>query len=200
MKNEFLESKECKSLIKLMLWIVFIGILFFVSTLNNKSNKKSTNNENQTEIKEFKSLENMENDLLTKSLSYKYKISDEGNLTIYEGMRCDNKEIWYKENSDGITKYMNEDGITYKMLLDVKEEYNDEIQTLNDLFTTLKDYNYNETKNDTERDIKYNLGTISVDIKTTLENITNILVSGENVEYEMQFTNIGICDNISFNE
>ena len=38
---------------------------------------------------------------------------------------------------------------------------------------------------------------IQVHIKTNLENITNILVIKDNIRYEMQFTNIGICDNIS---
>ncbi len=30
-------------------------------------------------------------------------------------MKCNNKETWYKETSEGITKYQKEDGKTYKI-------------------------------------------------------------------------------------
>ena len=126
-----------------------------------------------------------------------YFINDNEIITIYNGMKCNNKETWYKETSEGITKYQKEDGKTYKITLNEKEEYNEEENDLSKLFNLLKEYSYNEVKNDTERDIKYNLGTIEVNIKTNLENITNILVIKDNIRYEMQFTNIGICDNIS---
>ena len=94
-----------------------------------------------------------------------------------------------------IDNYLNER--KYKITLNEKEEYTEEENDLSKLFSLLKEYSYNEVKNDAERDIKYNLGTIEVNIKTNLENITNILVIKDNIRYEMQFTNIGICDNIS---
>ena len=142
-------------------------------------------------------MEEMENELLQKSLNYEYIINDNETITIYNGMKCHNKETWYKETSEGITKYQKEDDKIYKIILNEKEEYNEEENDLSKLFNLLKEYSYNEVKNDTERDVKYNLGTIEVNIKTNLENITNILVIKDNIRYEMQFTNIGICDNIS---
>ena len=122
MKNEFLQSKEGNAFVKLVLWLIFIGVLFFAFAFQKKDNV-SEPKDNEEETKTFKNIENMKNDILQNS--------------------------------------------------------------------------YNEVKNDTERDIKYNLGTIEVNIKTNLENITNILVIKDNIRYEMQFTNIGICDNIS---
>ena len=34
-------------------------------------------------------------------------------------------------------------------------------------------------------------------VKTDLENITNITITNENKTYELQFTNVGKCDNIT---
>lgn len=196
MKNEFLQSKEGNAFVKLVLWLIFIGVLFFAFAFQKKDNANKPK-DNEEETKTFKNIENMKNDILQKSFSYEYIINDNKIITIYNGMKCNNKETWYKETSEGITKYQKEDGKTYKITLNEKEEYNEEENDLSKLFNLLKEYSYNEVKNDTERDIKYNLGTIEVNIKTNLENITNILVIKDNIRYEMQFTNIGICDNIS---
>ena len=196
MKNEFLQSKEGNAFVKLVLWLIFIGVLFFAFAFQKNDNANKPK-ENKEETKTFKNIENMENDILQKSLNYEYIINDNEIITTYNGMKCNNKETWYKETNEGITKYLKEDGKTYKITLNEKEEYTEEENDLSKLFSLLKEYSYNEVKNDTERDIKYNLGTIEVNIKTNLENITNILVIKDNIRYEMQFTNIGICDNIS---
>ena len=196
MKNEFLKSEEGSSFIKLILWLIFIGVLLFVFAFQKKDSDVKVK-DNKEETKTFKSIENMENDLLQRSLSYEYTINDNEIVTIYSGMKCNNKEIWYKETSEGITKYLKESGKIYKVTLNEKEESSEEENDLGKLFDILKGFNFNETINGNIRNIEYNLDTIKVVIKTNLDNIISIMVIKDNVHYEMQFTNIGFCDNIS---
>lgn len=196
MKNEFLQSKEGNAFIKLVLWLIFIGFLFFAFAFQKNDNTSKVK-DNKEETKTFKNVEKMENDLLQKSLNYEYVINENEITTIYNGTKCNDKEIWYKETSEGITKYLKESGKIYKVTLNEKEESSEEENSLGKLFDILKGFNFNETINGNIRNIEYNLDTIKVVIKTNLDNITNIMVIKDNVHYEMQFTNIGFCDNIS---
>lgn len=196
MKNEFLQSKEGNAFVKLVLWLIFIGFLFFAFAFQKNDNTSKVK-DNKEETKTFKNLEKMENDLLQKSLNYEYVINENETTTIYNGTKCNGKEIWYKETSEGITKYLKESGKIYKVTLNEKEESSEEENSLSKLFDILKGFNFNETINGNIRNIEYNLDTIKVVIKTNLDNITNIMVIKDNVHYEMQFTNIGFCDNIS---
>ena len=61
----------------------------------------------------------------------------------------------------------------------------------------LKEYLYNITKNESTREINYNKDGYKVVVKTDLKNITNITIENENKTYELQFTNVGKCDNIT---
>ena len=134
MKNEFLQSKEGNAFVKLVLWLIFIGVLFFAFAFQKKDNVNKPK-DNKEETKTFKNIENMENDILQKSLNYEYIINDNEIITIYNGMKCNNKETWYKETNEGITKYQKEDGKTYKIILNEKEEYTEEENDLSKLFT-----------------------------------------------------------------
>ena len=196
MKNEFLQSKEGNAFVKLVLWLIFIGFLFFAFAFQKNDNTSKVK-DNKEETKTFKNVEKMENDLLQKSLNYEYVINENETTTIYNGTKCNDKEIWYKETSEGITKYLKESGKIYKVTLNEKEESSEEENDLGKLFDILKGFNFNETFNGNIRNIEYNLDTIKVVIKTNLDNITSIMVIKDNVHYEMQFTNIGFCDNIS---
>ena len=196
MKNEFLQSKEGNAFVKLVLWLIFIGFLFFAFAFQKNDNTSKVK-DNKEETKTFKNVEKMENDLLQKSLNYEYVINENETTTIYNGTKCNDKEIWYKETSEGITKYLKESGKIYKVTLNEKEESSEEENDLGKLFDILKGFNFNETFNGNIRNIEYNLDTIKVVIKTNLDNIISIMVIKDNVHYEMQFTNIGFCDNIS---
>lgn len=197
--NKFLESKEGSAFVKLILWIIFIVVLLVMFSFNNKEEKENTtNNSNDTtkEVTTFKTLEEMENNLLSMGLTYKYTVNENGFITIYNGIRCNNVETYYKEDGDVISKYILENGKTYKVVLDKKEEIILEEKTLKDLFTTLKEYSYTEEKQESERTIKYNTGTLKVSIKTNLENITEISIAKDGINYQLEFTNTRICDNI----
>lgn len=197
--NSFLETKEGSAFVKLLLWIIFIVVLLVMFSFNNKEEKENTNNSasnTKEEVTTFKSLEEMESNLLKSSLTYKYTINENGVITIYNGYRCNNVDTYYKEESDVISKFVKENGKTYKVVLDKKEEVTLEEKSLEDLFNTLKEYSFAEDKSASERTIKYNTGTLIVSIKTNLENITDITVVKDGINYQMEFTNIGICDNI----
>ena len=196
MKNEFLQSKEGNAFVKLVLWLIFIVFLFFAFAFQKNDNTSKVK-DNKEETKTFKNVDKLESDLLQKSLNYEYVINENETTTIYNGTKCNGKESWYKETSEGITKYLKESGKIYKVTLNEKEESSEEENSLGKLFDILKGFNFNETINGNIRNIEYNLDTIKVVIKTNLDNITNIMVIKDNVHYEMQFTNIGFCDNIS---
>ena len=68
---------------------------------------------------------------------------------------------------------------------------------INIIFENLKEYLYNITKNESTREINYNKEGYKVVVKTDLKNITNITIENENKTYELQFTNVGKCDNIT---
>lgn len=197
--NKFLESKEGSAFVKLIIWIIFIVVLLVMFSFNNKEEKENTtNNSNDTskKVTTFKNLAEMENNLLSMGLIYKYTVNENGVITLYNGIRCNNVETYYKEDGDVISKYILENGKTYKVVLDKKEEITLEEKTLKDLFATLKEYSYTENKQESERTINYNTGTLEVSIKTNLENITEITIIKDGLNYQLEFTNAGICDNI----
>lgn len=198
MNNSFLNTKEGNSLIKLILWLVFIVLILVMFSNKDNTNNKENTNELVNETKDtFKSLTDMESSLLTQSMTYKYIITNNEDITIYNGLKCNNEDTWYVENKDGITKYIEINNTIYKSIINEKEQINEESKGLKDLFSLLKDYSYIEKVDNNERSITYNLSNLDVIFKTNLESITSINIYKDDVTYQMQFTNIGICDNIN---
>ena len=109
-----------------------------------------------------------------------------------------------EETKDGIIKYIKDKDITYKVVLDEKEELqnlydetDESFLNINIIFKNLKEYLYNITKNESTREINYNKDGYKVVVKTDLKNITNMTIENENKTYELQFTNVDKCDNIT---
>lgn len=202
--NSFWSTTQGKATIKFAAWMVFIIVLIVVFAINGDNNPNKNNNTNKEETLTFKNYEEMQNDLLNGCYSYNFRVVSKDNKIIYSGILSATGDIGYKENNEGIIKYSKEDGIIYKVLLDQKEEINNlydesdkaflDIKTL---FANLKEYLYNITKNESTREINYNKEGYKVVVKTDLENITNITITNENKTYELQFTNVGKCDNIT---
>jgi len=103
-----------------------------------------------------------------------------------------------------IIKYAIIDGITSRIVLDKTTEitnlYDEEDKAflnIENLFNNLKNYLYSVNKNETKREINYNKDGYQVLVKTNLENITEILITNATKTYELQFTNVSICDNIT---
>lgn len=201
MGDRIFNTDKGKSLIKLILWFVFIVILvlFFRSSEDNKDNVSDTSNEEVIDVT-FKEYALMQNELLTLGYAYKYFVSDN---TIYQGNVCNNIINGYKESEDGIIKYQIIDNIVYKLELDKKTEISDLYKEedkiyldINNLFEDLKHYMYKTEKQDNKRIITYKKDGYQVVVYTSLDNITNINISNNDKTYNLEFTNIGKCDNI----
>lgn len=206
-KNTFFETKEGKATIKFAAWMIFIVILIVVFAINGNNEQKSDTKENNNvkeEIRSFKNYEEMVSDLLKSCYNYNFKVTSQENIVIYNGTISNNEDIGYKETSEEIIKYAIIDGITSRIVLDKTAEitnlYDEEDKAflnIENLFNNLKNYLYSVNKNETKREINYNKDGYQVLVKTNLENITEILITNATKTYELQFTNVSICDNIT---
>ena len=206
-KNTFFETKEGKATIKFAAWMIFIVILIIVFAINGNNEQKNDTKENNNvkeEISSFKNYEEMVSDLLKSCYSYNFKVTSSENIVIYNGTISNNEDIGYKETSEEIIKYAIIDGITSRIVLDKTVEitnlYDEEDKAflnIENLFNNLKNYLYSVNKNETKREINYNKDGYQVLVKTDLENITEILITNATKTYELQFTNVSICDNIT---
>lgn len=206
-KNTFFETKEGKATIKFAAWMIFIVILIIVFAINGNNEQKNDTKENNNvkeEISSFKNYEEMVSDLLKSCYNYNFKVISSENIVIYNGTISNNEDIGYKETSEEIIKYVIIDGITSRIVLDKTTEitnlYDEEDKpflNIENLFNNLKNYLYSVNKNETKREINYNKDGYQVLVKTNLENITEILITNATKTYELQFTNVSICDNIT---
>lgn len=206
-KNTFFETKEGKATIKFAAWMIFIVILIIVFAINGNNEQKNDTKENNNvkeEISSFKNYEEMVSDLLKSCYNYNFKVTSLENIVIYNGTISNNEDIGYKETSEEIIKYAIIDGITSRIVLDKTTEitnlYDEEDKAflnIENLFNNLKNYLYSVNKNETKREINYNKDGYQVLVKTNLENITEILITNATKTYELQFTNVSICDNIT---
>ncbi len=206
-KNTFFETKEGKATIKFAAWMIFIVILIIVFAINGNNEQKNDTKENNNvkeEISSFKNYEEMVSDLLKSCYNYNFKVTSLENTVIYNGTISNNEDIGYKETSEEIIKYAIIDGITSRIILDKTTEianlYDEEDKAflnIENLFNNLKNYLYSVKKNETKREINYNKDGYQVLVKTDLENITEILITNATKTYELQFTNVSICDNIT---
>lgn len=165
---------------------------------------KNTFFETKEEISSFKNYEEMVSDLLKSCYNYNFKVTSSENIVIYNGNISNNEDIGYKETSEEIIKYAIINGITSRIVLDKTTEitnlYDEEDKAflnIENLFNNLKNYLYSVNKNETKREINYNKDGYQVLVKTNLENITEILITNATKTYELQFTNVSICDNIT---
>lgn len=206
-KNTFFETKEGKATIKFAAWMIFIVILIIVFAINGNNEQKNDTKENNNvkeKISSFKNYEEMVSDLLKSCYNYNFKVTSLENIVIYNGTISNNEDIGYKETSEEIIKYAIIDGITSRIVLDKTTEitnlYDEEDKAflnIENLFNNLKNYLYSVNKNETKREINYNKDGYQVLVKTNLENITEILITNATKTYELQFTNVSICDNIT---
>ena len=173
--NSFWSTTQGKSTIKFVAWMIFIIILIVIFAINGKQENNNINNtqEKNEEIISFEKYETMQDNLLNGCFNYEYKIIEENITTIYTGKKLNDTEIGYKETKDGIIKYIKDKDITYKVVLDEKEElpnlYDEEDKSflnINIIFENLKEYLYNITKNESTREINYNKEGYKVVVKT----------------------------------
>lgn len=205
--NTFWSTERGKATGKFIAWMIFIIILVVLFARQNVYENNTKENKTKEETKTFKNYTDMQKELLSSGYDYKYKITNNENIVIYEGNICNSIDNGYKETSEGIIKYKKENNDIRKIVLeeeividDLYEGIDSSFINLDSLFTNLEEYLYNVTKNEQTREIKYNKEGYSVLVNTDLEHITKITINNDTASYELEFTNIGKCANISLNK
>ena len=201
-QNSFWQTERGKSLIKLGLWMIFIlAIIIFAYT--NK-NDETVNNENkeieEKEIYEFKKYDEMINSLLNSNYEFNYDIVISDTNYLFNGTKCNNEVLGYKESNVGIIKYYISDN-TYQVILkdlvpieNLYENIDINYLDLNILFNNLNEYLYNIEKNEDTRVITYKKEGYQVEVITDLENITNINIVVDNNTYNLSYNIVDTCN------
>lgn len=207
--NNFWQTERGKALIKLGAWMIFIIALIVFVLVSEKNaddnilddtNNNEVNNE-PTETYEFKIFSEMIASLLNGNYEYSYNIVNNGITYIYNGIKCNNEELGYKETSENVIKYYKNEGNAYQVILDqyvevtnLYEGIDTSFIDLNILFNNLNEYLYNVEKNESIRTITYDKDGYGVEVTTNLDNITNINIVTDIGTYDLDFNMIDTCD------
>ena len=201
-QNSFWQTERGKSLIKLGLWLIFIlAIIIFAYT--NK-NDETVNNENkeieEKETYEFKKYDEMIDSLLNSNYEFNYDIVIDDNNYLFNGTKCNNEVLGYKESNMGIVKYYISDN-TYQVILkdlvpieNLYENIDTNYLDLNILFNNLNEYLYNIEKNEDTRVITYKKEGYQVKVTTNLDNVTNINIVVDNNTYNLSYNVVDTCN------
>ena len=201
-QNSFWQTERGKSLIKLGLWLIFIlAIIIFAYT--NK-NDETVNNENkeieEKETYEFKKYDEMIDSLLNSNYEFNYDIVIDDNNYLFNGTKCNNEVLGYKESNMGIIKYYISDN-TYQVILkdlvpieNLYENIDTNYLDLNILFNNLNEYLYNIEKNEDTRVITYKKEGYQVKVTTNLDNVTNINIVVDNNTYNLSYNVVDTCN------
>lgn len=205
--NNFWQTERGKAIIKLGGWFIFIiALIIFVLVSEKNANNSVIDDTNSdkdevTETYEFLLFSEMINNLINGNYEYSYNITSNNINYIYEGIKCNNEELGYKESIDKIIKYYINDQNTYQVILNeyveitnLYEGIDTNFINLEVLFNNLNEYLYNTVKNENTRVITYDKDGYKVSITTDLENITNISITTDNSVYNLDFNVINTCN------
>ena len=205
--NNFWQTERGKAIIKLGGWFIFIiALIIFVLVSEKNANNSVIDDTNSdkdevTETYEFLLFSEMINNLINGNYEYSYNITSNNINYIYEGIKCNNEELGYKESIDKIIKYYINDQNTYQVILNeyveitnLYEGIDTSFINLDVLFNNLNEYLYNTVKNENTRVITYDKDGYKVSITTDLENITNISITTDNSVYNLDFNVINTCN------
>ncbi len=205
--NNFWQTERGKAIIKLGGWFIFIiALIIFVLVSEKNANNSVIDDTNSdkdevTETYEFLLFSEMINNLINGNYEYSYNITSNNINYIYEGIKCNNEELGYKESIDKIIKYYINDQNTYQVILNeyveitnLYEGIDTNFINLDVLFNNLNEYLYNTVKNENTRVITYDKDGYKVSITTDLENITNISITTDNSVYNLDFNVINTCN------
>ena len=201
-QNSFWQTERGKSLIKLGLWLIFI-LAIIIFTYTNK-NDETVNNENkeieEKETYEFKKYDEMIDSLLNSNYEFNYDIVIDDNNYLFNGTKCNNEVLGYKESNMGIVKYYISDN-TYQVILkdlvpieNLYENIDTNYLDLNILFNNLNEYLYNIEKNEDTRVITYKKEGYQVKVTTNLDNVTNINIVVDNNTYNLSYNVVDTCN------
>ena len=215
-KNTFWQTERGKAAIKLILWAIFIVILIVIVLFSerdiireqfNNSGEDNTTVETPepAEEEDFLSFTTMQENLLNNNYEYVYTISNSLGTYIYTGIKNPDKEMGYREDSNGIIKYFIVDGVTYRVNLDTTEVITDlylnvdaSYLNLEVLFANLSEYLYTTNTNQDIRTITYNKEGYQVIITTNTSMITNITIMVDDTTYDLDYYLVGESRLIDF--
>lgn len=201
-QNSFWQTERGKAIVKLGLWLVFILALIIFALVNKNDNTINKENEEteEKEVYEFKKYDEMIESLLDSNYEFNYDIVINDTNYLFNGTKCNNEVLGYKESNMGIIKYYISDN-TYQVVLkelvpieNLYENIDINYLDLNILFNNLNEYLYNIEKNDNKRTITYKKDGYQVEIITNLDNITNINITVDNNTYNLSYNVIDACN------
>ncbi len=201
-QNSFWQTERGKAIVKLGLWLVFILALIIFALVNKNDNTINKENEEteEKEVYEFKKYDEMIESLLDSNYEFNYDIVINDTNYLFNGTKCNNEVLGYKESNMGIIKYYISDNtyqVVLKELVPIENLYkNIDINylDLNILFNNLNEYLYNIEKNDNKRTITYKKDGYQVEVITNLDNITNINITVDNNTYNLSYNVIDACN------
>ncbi len=215
-KNTFWQTERGKAAIKLILWAIFIVILIVIvlfserDTIREQFNNSGEDNTTvetpePAEEEDFLSFTTMQENLLNNNYEYIYTISNSLGTYIYTGIKNPDKEMGYREDSNGIIKYFIMDDVTYRVNLDTTEVITDlylnvdaSYLNLEVLFANLSEYLYTTNTNQDIRTITYNKEGYQVIITTNTSMITNITIMVDDTTYDLDYYLVGESRLIDF--
>lgn len=215
-KNTFWQTERGKAAIKLILWAIFIVILIVIvlfserDTIREQFNNSGEDNTTvetpePAEEEDFLSFTTMQENLLNNNYEYVYTISNSLGTYIYTGIKNPDKEMGYREDSNGIIKYFIMDDVTYRVNLDTTEVITDlylnvdaSYLNLEVLFANLSEYLYTTNTNQDIRTITYNKEGYQVIITTNTSMITNITIMVDDTTYDLDYYLVGESRLIDF--
>ena len=201
-QNSFWQTERGKAIVKLGLWLVFILALIIFALVNKNDNTINKENEEteEKEVYEFKKYDEMIESLLDSNYEFNYDIVINDTNYLFNGTKCNNEVLGYKESNMGIIKYYISDN-TYQVVLkelvpieNLYENIDINYLDLNILFNNLNEYLYNIEKNDNKRTITYKKDGYQVEVITNLDNITNINITVDNNTYNLSYDVIDACN------
>ncbi len=179
----------------LFVLVIFITIIFsadkrptvYKSTYNVKTVSKDFNEK----IKELKA----------NNYAFNYNLNIASNHILIYGQKKLNLETGYKENNQGIIRYLKENDKIYKIGIDnEKEEMPDLFSDINSNYLNI---NYllelinNQTPIEEDNKKIYNLeNNIAIEIESDSQNITKITIKENENTYELDFSEIGKIEKI----
>ena len=202
-KEKYLKNPRLRSLITLIIWLIFLSFLMLIVSISNNFAAKNPKTLPKTTTQEEPTYYEKLNNLLTNNYNYRYTITNNTEKTIFEGTKKNNNITGYRQDKSGIIKYRLENNIAYEILIDneittdklyenIKENYlnlnylipeikkvKEEDITITDT-DTLSTYTYNITLNNE------NLNLIVTENAKYLEKITIFVNNNESYELVYQ--------------
>lgn len=190
--NQMWNTQKGKALIKLGIWFLFfclIGILLLFSEPNVQTKKQETP---KVQEEKYLTLDNMFENLLENDYEYQIEILDketEERIT-YNGEIKDGIDLGYRESKIGIIKYKITNGKTYQILIDEETEMNNLFQEEDQNYVSIANIQkliveqpFEETKDEKERTLVYQLKNELIEIKTDKIKIHTMKITTNNKRY-----------------